>query len=124
MANYGLIESSGGYSFRTRMNIMAADWTLILTQSPEETTGGTALTVMICNQEVAKGKPYTSILLRGAPSADESPETVLERAAMLMDGFPVGGTLNVAGPRESKSTGIGAKAEAFLIELFRLLKGE
>ena len=100
-ARYPLTETpSDDYAQRTEWNVRDAEGTLILSDGP--LSGGTAQTA-----EIAKhlGKPHLVVELNGA----EHPEAM--RAWMAAQGITV---LNIAGPRESKSPGIYAKAAAFL----------
>lgn len=112
LADFGLKEwNRAGYTGRTRANIETADTTFILWQHLSDLTGGTALTQEICTREVLKnGKPVTSANIC-RPEGRQLVWWAIESLAF-------GGTINVAGPRESKSPGIGAAAYKFLLEMF------
>jgi predicted Rossmann-fold nucleotide-binding protein len=103
---YPLTEvSSPDYADRTRMNAEAAAATLILHTGG--ISGGTELTRVICEQ---LGKP-----LRAVNLATASPDDAADIADWITrEVLPRGGVLNVAGPRESESPGIAARAAAFL----------
>lgn len=101
---YPLCETpSDAYAQRTAWNVRDADGTLVLTQGA--VTGGTADTVAFAAR---LHKPYLVIDVTKRPSAI----TVRDwgRRHRIR-------TLNVAGPRESKSPGIYAQAAAFLQEV-------
>ena len=98
---YPLKETkSEEYQFRTEANVMEADGTLILTIG--KPTGGTAYTVQMA---VKNKKPYLVVDLKKGIN----PKMVLDwaRAHEIR-------TLNVAGPRESKITGIYEMAKNLL----------
>ena len=100
----GMTETaSANYVVRTRSNVRTADATLIVTRGAPD--GGTRLTLELAS---ASGKPFLLVDL----SVLESEETA-RQAALWLDGLP-GGTLNVAGPRESGTPGIYAEARAWL----------
>jgi len=103
---YPLTElPSPDYADRTRKNVAASSATLILHGG--EVSGGTQLTRAVC-QEL--GKPIRTVDLTTA-----SPGDVSDVADWVVrEVLPRGGVLNVAGPRESESPGIGARAAAFL----------
>jgi hypothetical protein len=91
------------YATRTRLNVRDADATLILCRG--RPSGGTALTIDFAER---LAKPYRIVDLDAPePAADT-------RAWIAAAGVRV---LNVAGPRESSSPGIGAAAAAFLEDL-------
>jgi hypothetical protein len=120
LADFGLTEMpTADYPARTRANIDEADGTLILIDgTATKASGGTALTHRICmDRAVTRNKPFCV--------ADVSHEGGLPNAvAFVRDHLPDAGTLNVAGPRESKSPGIGARVKAFMGEVFKLLAEE
>jgi hypothetical protein len=102
---YRLIEcASPDYAMRTALNVVHSDGTLILSRGEPE--GGTQLTAALCGQY---GKPSFIIDLE----RKLEPEAF---AAWLRDHRI--GTLNVAGPRESKQSGIGKQSRAALETLF------
>lgn len=103
---YQLIETdSTEYRLRTERNVLAADATLILCRGP--LTGGTRSTHRMTARH---GRPCVVIDLGSRPSR-------LEIVKWLMqDGK---GVLNIAGPRESQSPGIGEEARAFLMTLWK-----
>lgn len=89
---------------RTAWNVRDSDATLIL--SPRPLTGGTALTLRLAHEQerpVHIADPFVD----GVPPASRWIRTVLGS----------GGTLNVAGPRESECPGIQAASAAWLRQL-------
>lgn len=99
--HYPLIEaSSWRYSQRTQWNVRDSDGTLILNNS--QLTGGTLLTINCCKR---LEKPFLVVDL--GLNFDPIPveEWIRENTISV---------LNVAGPRESSSPGIGDKALSFL----------
>jgi putative molybdenum carrier protein len=89
----------GGYEQRTRRNVLESDGTVVIYFGCLE--GGTEYTAQQCK---LLGKPYILI------DADETPQT---RAADLIANFVTAysvGTLNVAGPRQSKAPAAHAYA--------------
>ena len=101
-ARYPLRETpSADPAERTRLNVRDADATLVV--CPGEPVGGTALTVAEADR---RGRPALVV----APS----PETVDAAVRWIGRAVPPGGTLNVAGPRESEAPGIGASARTWL----------
>jgi hypothetical protein len=104
---YPLQETpSSDYAERTLWNARDSDATLILTWGPP--TEGTAYTAM-CAQQL--GKPVLIVDMNANPDADLVADWLRDRAI---------GTLNVAGPRESKAPGAYQAALRFLAELLRL----
>ena len=103
---YPLQETaSSSYPLRTEMNVRDSDGTLILTWGP--VTGGTARTLELAQKF---RKPYLVVdLCRGG-----NPASVKEWGQNSKIK-----TLNVAGPRESKSPGIHDRTVHFLREIFR-----
>jgi hypothetical protein len=101
---YPLREAaSTAYAPRTRLNVAAADATLILTAGP--LGRGTRLTL---NTARELGKPVLVLDLR------ESPSTAAVADWLRRENVRV---LNVAGPRASQSPTIAADAAAFLRRL-------
>jgi hypothetical protein len=103
---YPLTETPNDYyRTRTRWNVRDSDFTLVLTNGAP--AGGTLLTV---NNSLALGRPHGVVDMsdEGRINAEVS------RVRELVAGVRV---LNVAGPRESESPGIYAKAKAFLRRL-------
>jgi hypothetical protein len=97
-----MIETaSADYAVRTRRNVAAADATLILTRGAPD--GGTQLTF---DAACRSARPTLLVDL----AADPDP---VGRVREWLEGLP-GGTLNVAGPRESRRAGIYAEARALL----------
>jgi hypothetical protein len=89
-----------GYGQRTAWNVRDADGTLVLTSGAP--AGGTAQTIALA---IAQGKPHLVVDL------DRRPVAAAVQAWLRRHGIAV---LNVAGPRESKSPGVYAKASRFL----------
>jgi hypothetical protein len=92
-----------GYPQRTEWNVRDSVGTLILTVGPADR--GTALTARIAER---LGKPYLKLDLLAAPSAAAVREWAGAHNVQV---------LNVAGPRESSSPGIGERARLFLREV-------
>lgn len=110
LADYGMNALEyGGYSDRTEINVYHGAGTIWI--GDPKTPGGKC-TARFCFQQ---NRPLTvlDIDVIDVPSA-----------RVLLDWVFDGCVVNVAGNRESKNPGIGVRAEAFLTELFRLLKGE
>ena len=103
-APYPLRETpKENYSQRTEWNVRDSDGTLILVnQDDHAKTGGTALTVQFAQEH---HKPY--LVINMANGAD------FDRLSEWVEGNEIQ-TLNIAGPRESKSPGIYNQAKAFL----------
>jgi len=104
-AKYRLSEcASPDYAMRTALNVMHSDGTLILTRGRPE--GGTQRTVYLCREY---GKSTLVIDLGRKLKADDFAVWLQEHQIE---------TLNVAGPRASKQSGIGRQAQKALEELF------
>jgi hypothetical protein len=104
-AKYRLLEcASPDYAMRTALNVMHSDGTLILTRGRPE--GGTQRTVYFCREY---GKPTLVINPGRKLKATDFAAWLNEHRIE---------TLNVAGPRESKQSGIGRQARRALEELF------
>ncbi|MDG2308410.1 MAG: putative molybdenum carrier protein [Candidatus Binatia bacterium] len=100
-ADYPLQETpSSRYSERTRWNVRDSDATLILVAGP--LTGGTALTARAAKQAA---KP---LLVVDLDEGEDAAPTLAWLVAQKV------GVLNVAGPRESRSSGIYERTAAFL----------
>jgi hypothetical protein len=100
-ARFPLRETpSPDYSERTAWNVRDSDATLILVRGPLR--GGTART-SDCARTL--GRPHRIVDLSADPDADGVRTWLAEHRVSA---------LNVAGPRESQSPGIGALARAFL----------
>lgn len=114
LADFGLTEIvSGNYAARTRMNVQAADMTLIVLGSERDLFGGTLLTQRFCLERVREsGKPFCVIDMSRAVGR-------MNGVMAIAESLPAGGTLNVAGPRETKSPGIGAAVEEWLTTVFK-----
>jgi len=107
---YRLLEcASPDYAMRTALNVMRSDGTLILTRGRPE--GGTQRTVYLCREY---GKPTLVIDLKDQLNAATFAAWLREHRIE---------TLNVAGPRESKQSGIGRQARQALEELFAAIDG-
>jgi hypothetical protein len=101
---YPLTETpSAEYPLRTEWNVRDADATLILADGPP--SGGTALTVDVARR---LDKPLHILDLK------TKPDTATVRHWLTKNGAQV---LNVAGPRESQSPGIYARACSYMIRL-------
>ena len=107
----GMVETAGaGYPARTRRNVAESDATLILTHGAPDR--GTRLTLKTAQ---AKAKPVLVVDL-----ADTPPGAALAEIAGWLRGMTPG-TLNVAGPRESRQPGLQAEAQALLERLLSRL---
>ena len=93
------------YAVRTEQNVLDSDATLILCRGTP--SGGTELTLRLADQH---GRPAMVVDLNAPIAADEIHTWLAEHAVSV---------LNVAGPRESQSPGIGDRATAFLEALLR-----
>ncbi|OGF55479.1 MAG: molybdenum cofactor carrier [Candidatus Fraserbacteria bacterium RBG_16_55_9] len=108
-SHYPLMETpSEEYVQRTEWNVRDSDGTLVLTRG--EPTGGTAQTIEIA---IRLGKPCMVINLEKHPRVSAILDWARKHKVR---------TLNVAGPRESKSPGIFGEASRFLQKLFKSLK--
>ena len=104
-SHYQVTETgSTEYWVRTEQNVLDSDATLILCRG--KPTGGTELTLRLAQRH---GKPC---LVADLDQAFQ-PETIRRWIAKHKVK-----SLNVAGPRESQSPGIGARAREFLQLLF------
>ena len=92
------------YPIRTERNVLDSDGTLILTRGKPK--GGTALTVKLAK---AHKKPYLLIDLSSGEEDHSVPEWGRANHIKI---------LNVAGPRESESSGIYNQAVCFLKKVF------
>jgi Circularly permutated YpsA SLOG family len=102
--HYRLTESeSPEYAVRTERNVRDSDATLILCRGSP--TGGTELTLRLAQRWE---KPYLVV-------DPDRPADLDAARRWLAQTRPA--VLNVAGPRESQSQGIAARAEAFLRQL-------
>jgi hypothetical protein len=104
---YELKETtSRDYSVRTEQNVIDSDGTMILFR--DEMSGGTLLTLKLAQKH---HRPFLCIDLdEFAQKEDLVPSSILNWIADQNIGV-----LNVAGPRESSSPGIGKMVEAFLV---------
>jgi hypothetical protein len=106
---YRLKETeSTEYAVRTERNVVDSDGTLIICRG--EPTGGTMLTLRLAERHV---KP----VLRVSPVERRAVAAI--RKWLIQNAI---GVLNVAGPRESTSPGVGARARQLLIEVFATKK--
>jgi len=100
----GMTETESSiFAVRTRENVACADATLILARGPPD--GGTLLARLTAQ---AKEKP---LLVLDLPEVD--PDEAAQRTLAWLRGLPAG-SLNVAGPRESRQPGIYGEARALL----------
>lgn len=98
---YTLVEhASPEYAARTEANVVDSDGTLILAQGA--LIGGTALTRTLAERHA---KPLLVVDLDAAPDAAAVRAWIEAHAVRV---------LNVAGPRESERSGVGAAAGRFL----------
>jgi len=102
---YKLTETeSPEYRVRTEQNVLDSDATLIVHRGPLR--GGTELTRQLAERH---GKPCLAVDLDAPPDLEAIRRWLAESRAEI---------LNVAGPRESQSQGISARATALLKRLF------
>ena len=107
----GMVETaSRAFAVRTRRNVAEAAPTLILTRGAPDR--GTSLTLRTAQ---TLGKPVLVVDL-GETSRPEA----VRRILVWLRAMPAG-TLNVAGPRESRKPGIHEEARALLAEALRRL---
>ena len=103
---YQLRESdSPEYSARTLQNVLDSDATLILCRGRPR--GGTELTLRLAQQH---RRPNMVVDFDRTPEAADVRRWLAERQIEI---------LNVAGPRESQSPGIGATAREFLAAVLK-----
>lgn len=103
---YQLRETdSPDYAVRTERNVLEADATLILCRG--RPTGGTELTRQLA---IRHGKPVHVVDLSARPKVAKT------RRWLRLYGQ---GIVNIAGPRESQSPGIGAETAAYLRQLLQ-----
>ena len=101
---YRLRETdSAEYAVRTELNVFDSDATLILCRGRPR--GGTELTLRLAQR---LGRPYRVVDLDGEVDAAEVRRWLEQQRVEI---------LNVAGPRESQSPGIGAIARDFLVRV-------
>lgn len=123
-ARYELRETeSADYAVRTEWNVRESDATLILARGPLQ--GGTALTLRLArrwdrpHRVVDLGKSDLDESNREASDRDDAdrkgPTSPADVATWLAEAEAR--ILNVAGPRESTSPGIGKLAETWLRQL-------
>jgi hypothetical protein len=100
-AKYRLAETPfSRYAVRTAWNVRDSDATLVLASG--QPAGGTKLTVAFARRF---GRSCLIVDLDGDADAEAVAEWIGERGV---------GVLNVAGPRESETPGIGEKARRFV----------
>lgn len=110
-ARYALRETEAtAYDVRTERNVLDSDATLIL--YVDRMRGGTALTRRLAQRH---GRAWRGVDLNAA-----APTAIAETVAWLAAEKVT--TLNVAGPRESTSPGIGERARRFLERLLHHLQ--
>jgi hypothetical protein len=102
---YQLVETdSPDYAVRTEQNVVDSDATLILCRGP--LSGGTELTLRLARQH---RRLCLVIDLDRPPQPEEVRRWLRDHRVEV---------LNVAGPRESQSPGIAARAGEFIAEVF------
>lgn len=114
ITEFGCTESRfEGYEHRTRSNVRESDATIIFCF--DQLDGGSLLTREICHM---LHKPVTiATLLRD--KLDHDATVAFSLYHWIRDHTPKIATLNIAGNRESKSPGIGARVEAILLEALK-----
>src|SRR5262245_49785520 len=114
LADFGLQEhASAAYPDRTRANVGDAGLTLILVTREYDLARGTALTLRVAQASRGKGIDQSRSVM-SYPGAVERCRDALKWFADAG-----GSVVNIAGPRESESPGIGERAETFLAEVFQ-----
>lgn len=103
---------SANYLGRTRRNVLEADATLILTNRLP-LNGGTLKTMAFCQEF---GRPHLAVSL-GDPDAIRKVQDWLDQFFLPEAHSPL--VLNVAGPRESKVSGIQKRTRNFLIDVLK-----
>ncbi len=104
-AKYAVLElGSVGYESRTEKNVMESDATMILCRGL--LSGGTAYTVDMAKKHI---RPVLII-------NPDDPKSIGQARSWLDSVQPT--VLNVAGPRESKDTGIQSCSSDWLTQLF------
>ena len=113
---YQLRENgSRNYAIRTRQNVKDSDGTLILFK--DSMSRGTELTSKCAGQ---LQRPLCCVdVAEFSDWSDDRFEEELQQADDWIYEHQIK-VLNIAGPRESTSPGIGAVAEAFLVRLFKI----
>jgi hypothetical protein len=107
----GMTETESSiFAVRTRENVACTDATLILARGPPD--GGTLLAKLTAQ---AKEKPLLVLDL-----LEVDPDEAVQRTLAWLRGLTPG-SLNVAGPRESRQPGIHAEAYALLEAVFGAL---
>ena len=105
-----LVETkSANVMQRTELNVRDSDATLIIVAGQQDISSGTALTIELAKQF---RRPYF-VADAGRMTAKE----IAKWLSTLGDDL----TLNIAGPRESKSPGVYDKSYKLLIEFYQLL---
>ena len=108
LAAYGLTEFPiPGYPARTEANVDLADAVLVI---GDQGSPGSKLTVGLCRKKL---KPFLAF-------ETLSPSTA---ARAILELLPEGGTLMVAGNRESVNPGIEAAATELLTDAFAIVAG-
>ena len=113
---YQLTETrSSSYVVRTEKNVAESDGTLILYRN--SMSRGTALTASFTRRHV---RPCLAIDIASMQSSDSDEDWIKEKVAeihawLIQEAIE---TLNVAGPRESTSSGITADAHTLLLNAF------
>ena len=109
---------TGGFCERTRRNVIDSDATLILVDALP-LVGGTAYTA---DYAAKNGRPCKVVLLSDADAVTQIRDWMLSLEDSVRPGQPGGIVLNVAGPRESGSPGIFARAKKTLLEVFAFFR--
>ena len=109
---------TGGFRERTRMNVVDSDATLILVDTLP-LVGGTAYTA---DHAVKNGRSCKVVLLSDADAVVQIRDWMLSLEDSVRPGQTDQIVLNVAGPRESGSPGIFARAKKTLLEAFAFFR--
>ena len=117
---YQLTETNArDYTVRTEQNVIDSDATLILYR--RQMSGGTQLTYRL-----TKKHRRLALALDIDAMDDVVDDSIGEAGRQLLAWIQDNqiGVLNVAGPRESTSPGIGKQAEMFLVQTLQTVFGE
>lgn len=109
---------TGGFRERTRANVYDSDATLILVDTLP-LAGGTAYTADFAAQS---GRPCKVICLADEDAGTQIRDWMLSLEVSVRPGQSDGVVLNIAGPRESGSPGIFARAKKALLEVFAFFR--
>ena len=105
-------HASANHLGRTRRNVVDSHATLIITNT-YPLSGGTLKTRFFCEEVM---RPHFVVSLEEADAVDKVRKWLGQFFAIA---HPVPFVLNVAGPRESKASGIQKRTRTFLIDVLQ-----